>query len=198
MKRIIDILLSLILLILLSPLFISISIYTLINIGKPIFFIQNRPGLHGKVFKMYKFRTMKNTKDAYGNLLSDSERLTSFGQSMRNKSLDEIPELWNVLKGDMSFVGPRPLLVKYQDLYNDEQKRRHNVRPGITGWAQINGRNQISWEEKFNYDLWYVDNQTIMLDLKILFITILKVVKQDGISAKNHKTMPEFKGNKHY
>lgn len=177
------------------PLFAFISIITFINLGRPIFFTQNRPGLHGKVFKMYKFRTMKNIKDKDGNLQPDYKRLTNFGRSMRRKSLDEIPEIWNVLKGDMSFVGPRPLLIKYQNLYNEEQKRRHNVKPGITGWAQINGRNAISWQEKFNLDLWYVDNQGFMLDMKILFITILKVISQDDISANNHETMPEFKGN---
>lgn len=195
MKRLFDILFSLILLILFMPLFAFISIYTFINLGRPIFFTQNRPGLHGKVFKMYKFRTMKNIKDKDGNLQPDYKRLTNFGRSMRRKSLDEIPEIWNVLKGDMSFVGPRPLLIKYQNLYNEEQKRRHNVKPGITGWAQINGRNAISWQEKFNLDLWYVDNQGFMLDIKILFITILKVISQDDISANNHETMPEFKGN---
>lgn len=195
MKRLFDIFLSLFLIIFLSPILISITIYTWASIGRPILFIQNRPGLYGKVFKIYKFRTMSNKIDQDGNLLPDLYRLTNFGKTMRRNSLDELPELWNVLKGDMSFVGPRPLLLKYKNLYSERQNRRHNVKPGITGWAQINGRNSISWQEKFDLDLWYVENQTFMLDLKILFITIIKVFKQEDISAKNHETMPEFTGN---
>jgi lipopolysaccharide/colanic/teichoic acid biosynthesis glycosyltransferase len=164
--------------------------------GRPIFFKQIRPGLRGNPFLIYKFRTMLDLRDENGNLLPDEKRLTKIGKFLRNTSLDELPELWNVLKGDMSLVGPRPLLMEYLGRYTPEQARRHNVKPGITGWAQINGRNAISWDEKFKLDVWYVDNWNIFLDLKIIFITLIKVIKREGISAEGHATMPEFKGNK--
>lgn len=195
-KRLIDIVLASAALILLSPIFLMIIFLLFIFIGSPVFFIQERPGLKGKTFKMIKFRTMRNANDVNGNELSDSERLTKFGALLRSSSLDELPELWNVLKGDMSLVGPRPLLIEYLQLYTPEQFRRHEVRPGITGWAQVNGRNAISWEDKFNFDLWYVDNQSILLDMKILWLTIRKVLKRDGINAQGHVTTEKFKGIK--
>jgi len=164
--------------------------------GSPVLFRQIRPGLNGKPFEMIKFRTMKDAVDAQGNPLPDSERLTPFGQFLRSSSLDELPELWNVLKGDMSLVGPRPLLMEYLPLYTPEQYRRHEVRPGVTGWAQINGRNALSWEEKFQLDVWYVDNRSLWLDIKILFLTVKKVVIRDGISADGEATMPKFTGSR--
>jgi len=163
--------------------------------GSPIFFAQPRPGKNGHIFTFYKFRTMTDDLDSEGKLLPDEKRLTAIGQFLRQTSLDELPQLWNVLKGDMSFVGPRPLLVAYLSRYNSEQARRHEVKPGITGWAQVNGRNAISWEEKFKLDVWYVDNWSLWLDLKILFLTVIKVLKRDGISEANHVTMSEFQGN---
>lgn len=163
--------------------------------GSPVLFRQVRPGIDGKPFEMVKFRTMKDAIDAQGNPLPDAERLTSFGQFLRSSSLDELPELWNVLKGDMSLVGPRPLLMEYLPLYSAEQYRRHDVRPGVTGWAQINGRNTLSWKEKFALDVWYVDNRSLWLDIKILFLTIKKVVVRDGISADGEATMSRFEGN---
>ena len=166
-----------------------------IRIGRPIFFKQKRPGLKGEPFTFYKFRTMTNCEDGNGNLLPDKDRLTSFGKLLRKTSLDELPSLWNVLKGDMSLVGPRPLLMEYLPLYSIEQMRRHEVKPGITGWAQINGRNSISWEEKFKLDVWYVENQSIWLDFKIILLTIWKVLKREGISHGSEATMPKFKGN---
>ena len=166
------------------------------KIGKPIFFSQIRPGLGGKSFRMVKFRTMSNAYDSSGNLLPDAQRMTSFGYFLRSTSLDELPELWNVLKGDMSLVGPRPLLVEYLLLYSPHQARRHEVRPGITGWAQVNGRNTLRWEEKFNLDVWYVDNQSLWLDIKILFMTIKKVILRDGISGAGEATMSKFTGSK--
>lgn len=181
-KRFMDITVSLLGLVILLPLFVIISITILVTMGWPVIFIQNRAGYKGKIFKMIKFRTMTNEKDKNGNLLPDSKRLTKFGKFLRSLSLDELPELFNVLKGDMSLVGPRPLLPEYLPYYTREQMRRHDVKPGITGWAQINGRNAISWEEKFKYDVWYVDNWSIWLDLKILFLTIIKVLKREGIS----------------
>ncbi|MGD6737029.1 sugar transferase [Photobacterium leiognathi subsp. mandapamensis] len=196
MKRAFDILISLILLILLSPIFIYLFFKIRSNLGTPVLFRQKRPGLGGKPFEMVKFRTMKDVVDIYGNALPDSERLTSFGSKLRSTSLDELPELWNVLKGDMSLVGPRPLLVEYLPLYNEKQTRRHEVRPGITGWAQINGRNAISWEEKFDLDVWYVDNKSFWLDFKILLLTVKKVLIKDGISADGHVTIEPFKGTK--
>ena len=166
-----------------------------INLGTPVFFRQERPGLHGKIFRLYKFRSMKDARDSKGNLLPDEERLGKFGKLLRASSLDELPELINVLKGEMSLVGPRPLLVKYLGLYNEEQRRRHDVLPGITGWAQVNGRNAISWEEKFRLDVWYVDHGTPWLDLKILFLTVKKVFIREGISAADQVTTEEFKGS---
>ena len=180
--------------IMLSPFLIILCIAVLLILGTPIFFKQQRPGLNGIPFNFIKFRTMTNKKDKNGNLLPDGERLTSFGEFFRKTSLDELPSLWNVLKGDMGFVGPRPLLIEYLPLYSDEQVRRHEVKPGITGWAQINGRNAISWEEKFELDVWYVDNRSFLIDIKIIIITIWKVLRQEGISQRNHSTMEKFKG----
>lgn len=163
--------------------------------GSPVLFRQVRPGLNGKPFEMIKFRTMKYALDAAGNPLPDSERLTPFGQFLRSSSLDELPELWNVLKGDMSLVGPRPLLMEYLPLYSPEQARRHEVRPGVTGWAQVNGRNTLSWEDKFKLDVWYVDNRSLWLDIKVLFLTVKKVLVRDGISAEGEATMSKFTGS---
>lgn len=165
------------------------------KLGRPVLFIQVRPGLHGKSFRMIKFRTMTDKRDARGCLLPDDQRLTPFGKWLRASSLDELPELWNVIKGDMSLVGPRPLLVEYLPFYSPEQARRHEVRPGITGWAQVNGRNAISWEDKFALDVWYVNNQSLWLDIKILWMTVRKVLVRDGISAAGDATMPRFTGN---
>ena len=199
MKRLLDIIISLSALILLAPLYAVISYKVKKNLGSPIFFKQIRPGLHTQPFEMVKFRTMKDATDSSGNLLPDSMRMTAFGKMLRSSSLDELPELWNVLKGDMSLVGPRPLLMEYVPLYNKEQTRRHEMRPGITGWAQINGRNAISWEEKFQLDVWYVDNHSIWLDLKILLLTLKKVFIKEGISADGEVTMTKFTGsNKHH
>lgn len=196
MKRSIDFIFSLFLLIITSPVILITVIIIKIQIGSPILFKQQRPGLNGKPFFIYKFRTMTDERDKNGNLLPDEIRLTKTGEFIRKLSLDELPQLFNVLKGDMSFVGPRPLLMKYLPLYDEEQVRRHEVRPGITGWAQINGRNAISWEEKFKYDVWYVDHQSIWLDIKILFLTVIKVFKSEGINQQGQATMEEFKGNK--
>lgn len=194
LKRIFDFVFSLMGITLLLPIFLIVMVgLFLSNDGKPFFF-QLRPGKNGKVFKIIKFKTMNDKKDSNGNLLSDAERLTAVGSFVRKTSLDEIPQLINVLKGDMSLIGPRPLLVQYLPLYNDHQARRHEVRPGITGWAQVNGRNAISWEEKFNLDVWYVDHVSFMLDLKIIFLTIKKVFKREGISADGHVTIEPFKG----
>lgn len=165
-----------------------------VKLGSPVFFRQERPGLHGKIFRLMKFRTMTDARDAQGNLLPDAQRLPPFGRWLRSTSLDELPELFLILKGDMSLVGPRPLLIQYLPLYNKEQARRHDVRPGLTGWAQINGRNAISWEEKFALDVWYVDNQSLWLDIKILFLTFWRVFNRHGISAANEATMPVFTG----
>lgn len=165
-----------------------------LKIGSPVMFKQKRPGLRGEPFHVYKFRTMTNERDQDGELLPDEVRLTAFGKLVRKLSLDELPQLWNVFKGDMSFVGPRPLLMEYLPLYNEHQARRHEVRPGITGWAQVNGRNAISWEEKFDYDVWYVDNQSFWLDIKILFMTVLKVFKSEGINQTGQATMTKFTG----
>jgi len=184
---------TLILLILAPILFTCTFLLLFANNGTPFFF-QKRPGLKGIIFTIVKFKTMNDRMDASGNLLPDAERLTAIGRFIRKTSLDELPQLWNVLKGDMSLVGPRPLLVEYMPLYNDMQKRRHEVRPGITGWAQVNGRNAISWEQKFEYDVWYVDSVSLTLDLKILFLTIKKVLKKEGISAQGHATMAAFNG----
>lgn len=195
LKRIFDFVFSLMGITLLLPIFLIVMVgLFLSNDGKPFFF-QLRPGKNGKVFKIIKFKTMNDKKDSNGNLLSDAERLTAVGSFVRKTSLDEIPQLINVLKGDMSLIGPRPLLVQYLPLYNDHQARRHEVRPGITGWAQINGRNAISWEEKFNLDVWYVDHVSFILDLKIIFLTIKKVFIKEGISADGHVTIEPFQGN---
>lgn len=193
-KRLFDILFSLLVLIILSPVFFIVALLVRINLGSPILFTQERVGLNNKIFKMYKFRTMKDGKDKNGNLLPDSERLTRFGKSLRSTSLDELPEFINILKGDMSLIGPRPLLVEYLQLYSEEQIKRHNVLPGLTGWAQINGRNAISWSEKFKLDVWYVENWSLILDIKIFFLTIYKVFKRDGISQSGEVTMEYFNG----
>ncbi len=194
-KRAIDIVCSGLGLIVLSPILIIAAILIRKNLGSPIFFTQDRIGKDGKVFKMIKFRTMLDATDKYGNQLPDEERLTSFGKLLRSTSIDELPELVNVFLGDMSLVGPRPLLVEYKDLYSTEQWRRHEVRPGITGWAQVNGRNSISWAERFKLDVEYIDNYNLILDIKILFMTVLKVIKKDGISQDGHVTMEKFNGN---
>ena len=194
-KRAIDIVCSGIGLIVLSPILVIAAILIRKNLGSPIFFTQDRIGKDGKVFKMIKFRTMLDATDKYGNQLPDEERLTSFGKFLRSTSIDELPELLNVFLGDMSLVGPRPLLVEYKDLYSTEQWRRHEVRPGITGWAQVNGRNSISWSERFKLDVEYIDNYNLILDIKIHFMTVLKVIKKDGISQDGHVTMEKFNGN---
>jgi len=193
-KRLIDILATSIGLLVLSPLLTFIAVVVYIKMGGPVFFRQQRPGLHGKPFTLLKFRTMTDERGPDGALLPNEDRLTPFGRFLRRTSLDELPELLNVLKGDMSLVGPRPLLMKYLDRYSAEQERRHEVKPGITGWAQINGRNAISWEEKFSLDIWYVDNVSLWLDFKILFLTIWKVLRREGISHDGYACMPEFKG----
>ncbi|WP_220721040.1 sugar transferase [Agarivorans litoreus] len=184
-----------ILLVLLSPLFLLLCWLVASKLGKPIFFTQLRPGLHGKAFNMIKFRSMRDDKDAQGNLLSDAERLGSFGRALRASSADELPELWNIVRGDMSFVGPRPLLMEYLPLYSAEEAKRHDVKPGITGWAQINGRNTLSWQEKFELDVWYVNNRSLILDIKILMLTVKKVFVKDGVSAEGEATMSKFTGN---
>lgn len=185
---------SLLALVFLSPVLLLLTALVFIRIGSPVFFTQVRPGLHGKPFTIYKFRTMTNNRDADGNLLPDADRLVAFGQFLRSTSLDELPELLNVLKGDMSLVGPRPLLMEYLDRYTSEQARRHEVRPGITGWAQINGRNAITWGEKFVLDVWYVDHCSFWLDVKILLLTVWKVFRREGINEKNQATMSKFLG----
>ncbi len=194
-KRGLDILGAGIGLIILSPVLIVTSIMVRRKMGSPVLFRQTRPGRHGRPFEMIKFRTMREAIYADGRLLPDAERLGNLGRFLRSSSLDELPELWNVLKGEMSLVGPRPLLVEYLTLYSDEQARRHEVHPGITGWAQVNGRNAISWEEKFALDVWYVDNRSIWLDLKIIMLTIHKALKREGVSAEGEATMPKFTGN---
>lgn len=197
LKRLLDIVIASTALILLSPLYVYVAYKVKKNLGSPVLFRQVRPGLHGKPFEMIKFRTMKDALDDQGNPLPDSERLTPFGKMLRATSLDEMPELWNVIKGDMSVVGPRPLLMEYLPLYNEEQAKRHNVRPGMTGHAQVNGRNAISWEEKFKLDTWYVENQSIWLDFKIMLKTVQKVIAKDDISAEGEATMTRFIGSKH-
>jgi lipopolysaccharide/colanic/teichoic acid biosynthesis glycosyltransferase len=187
---------SLCILLLLFPIIVIVSFKVAKNLGKPIIFKQKRPGFKGVVFQMMKFRSMLDAIDEQGNSLPDEERLTPFGEKLRSTSLDELPGLFSVLKGDMSLVGPRPLLVEYLPLYTDEQAKRHNVRPGITGWAQVNGRNAISWQEKFKLDVWYVQNQSFWLDIKILFLTVKKVFVKDGISASGEVTMHKFTGRK--
>ncbi len=196
MKRILDFTVSLVLLLILLPIIIGTSFFISIKMGNPVLFKQLRPGLKAKPFYLYKFRTMSQERDEQGNFLPDGERLTDLGQTLRRFSIDELPQFLNVLKGNMSLVGPRPLLMSYLPLYTEEQARRHEVKPGITGWAQINGRNALTWEEKFVLDVWYVDNHSFMLDLKILFATAFKVIRSEGISNAGWATMPEFKGSK--
>ncbi len=195
LKRLFDFFTACLILLFVSPIFLIVSVLIFLFIGFPIFFIQPRPGLNGEIFSVFKFRTMSNLMDVNGQLLSDKKRLTKLGSFLRKLSLDELPQLINVLKGEMSLVGPRPLLVEYLPLYSAEQSRRHNVLPGITGWAQINGRNSLSWEEKFKLDVWYVDNHSFFLDLKILFLTIKKIFVREGISADGIATMNKFTGN---
>lgn len=195
-KRLFDIVASFCALVILSPVIYIVSRKIAKNLGEPVLFRQKRPGLNGKIFEMIKFRSMRDAVDIDGYALPDSERLTPFGEKLRASSLDELPGLWNVLKGDMSLVGPRPLLVEYLPLYSEEQAKRHNVRPGITGWAQINGRNAISWEEKFNLDVWYVENRTLWLDIKILVLTVKKVFVKEGIAGDGEVTMSKFTGSK--
>ncbi|MFL9556552.1 sugar transferase [Acinetobacter baumannii] len=196
LKRLLDIIIASTALILLSPLYVYIAYKVKKNLGSPVLFRQVRPGLHGKPFEMIKFRTMKDATDAQGNPLPDSERLTPFGKMLRSTSLDEMPELWNVIKGDMSIVGPRPLLMEYLPLYNKEQAKRHDVRPGMTGHAQVNGRNAIGWEEKFKLDTWYVENRSLWLDFKIMLQTVKKVLAKDDINEVGEATMTKFKGSK--
>jgi sugar transferase EpsL len=195
LKRIFDLAASIILLMLLSPIILLVALIVRIKLGAPIIFKQLRPGLQGKPFYIYKFRTMTDECDSEGRLLPDEVRLTKFGLFLRKYSLDELLQLINVVKGELSIVGPRPLLMDYLPLYDTEQSKRHLVKPGITGWAQVNGRNSISWEEKFKMDVWYAENQNIILDLKILFLTFIKVLKSDGIGNENHPTMPDFTGS---
>lgn len=195
-KRIMDVILSLLALIVLSPVMLIVWCLVKIKLGSPAIFKQERPGKDGKIFKLYKFRTMTDERDENGELLPDEIRLTKFGKRLRSTSLDELPELWNIIKGDMSIVGPRPLLVRYLPLYNERQARRHEVRPGFTGLAQVKGRNSISWEEKFEWDIQYVDNITFWGDVKIVFNTVKVVLKRDGISSETSATMEEFRGNK--
>jgi len=195
MKRIFDLVITFFCLLLFLPAIVLTAILVWLKLGPPIFFKQSRPGLNGKVFNMLKFRTMTNECDKGGNLLTDKDRLTRFGIFLRSTSLDELPSLWNVLKGDMSIVGPRPLLVEYLPLYSTQQARRHEVKPGITGWAQVNGRNAISWDKKFDLDVWYVDSQSIWLDIKILWLTVKKVIVRDGINQNGQATVEYFKGN---
>lgn len=194
-KRILDIILSILGLVILSPVLAVVYILVRIKIGTPVFFSQKRPGKNEKIFYMYKFRSMTNEKDEMGRLLPDDKRLTRFGTFLRKTSIDELPELFNVLKGDMSLVGPRPLLVEYLPLYSEEQKERHNMKPGITGWAQVNGRNAISWQEKFKLDVWYVRNWSLKLDFKIIGMTFKKVFNSEGISQSGHATVEKFTGN---
>ncbi|WP_436410802.1 sugar transferase [Thermus scotoductus] len=196
LKRALDVIGASCALLAFGPVMIYIALRIWREMGSPVLFRQVRPGLYGKPFVMYKFRTMTEERDADGRLLPDERRLTPLGKFLRQYSLDEFPEFINVLKGDMSLVGPRPLLMEYLDRYTPEQARRHEVKPGITGWAQVNGRNALSWEEKFKLDVWYVDNWNLLLDLKILLMTIVKVLRREGISAQGHATMPEFKGSK--
>lgn len=194
-KILFDITVALIAVIVLSPIFILLILLLLIFNGGNVFFFQSRPGLNGKIFKVIKFKTMNDKRDKHGELLPDADRLTPLGKFIRKTSLDEIPQLLNIIKGDMSLVGPRPLLVEYLPLYNDTQKKRHDVRPGITGWAQVNGRNAISWLQKFDYDVWYIENMSFLLDIKILFLTVGKIFKSEGINSSTSVTMEKFTGN---
>jgi len=195
LKAVFDRVLSFLLIILFLPVIVAVAIFIYVKMGIPIFFRQVRPGKNGKLFTIYKFRTMNDEKDSDGNLLPDEMRLKGVGKFIRSTSLDELPQLFNVFKGDMSFIGPRPLLVEYLKLYNDRQKRRHDVKPGITGWAQVNGRNAIEWQKKFDLDVWYVDHCSFWLDAKILLMTFIKLFKRSDISSPNHVTMEKFKGN---
>lgn len=195
-KRFLDIVFSLVFLFLFWWMYLLIALFVRVLLGKPVLFQQQRPGKDGKIFALYKFRTMTEAKDAQGNLLPDEVRLTRFGKFLRATSLDELPEIFMILRGDMSIVGPRPLLVKYLPLYNEYQRRRHEVKPGLTGYAQVNGRNSVSWEEKFDMDVWYVDHISFFLDLRILYQTVIKVLKREGISAEGMATMSEFEGTK--
>lgn len=195
MKRLFDVSVSVVLLLLLAPIIAMVAVLVRMKLGSPILFRQERPGLHGATFIMLKFRSMSNAVDTAGHLLPDANRITHFGRLLRSTSLDELPGLWNVLRGEMSLVGPRPLLVEYLPLYSPDQARRHDVRPGVTGWAQVNGRNALSWDEKFALDLWYVDNQSFLLDLKILWMTVMKVLKRKGVSGEGEVTMSKFKGS---
>jgi lipopolysaccharide/colanic/teichoic acid biosynthesis glycosyltransferase len=195
LKRVFDVSASMMILVILIPVLVLVWLLVLCSHGRPVLYEQCRPGINGAPFRMLKFRTMTNERGSGGELLPDVDRLTSLGRFLRSTSLDELPELWNVLKGDMSLVGPRPLLMEYLPLYTTEQARRHQVRPGITGWAQVNGRNALSWEEKFTLDVWYVDNQSFWLDVKILFLTVAKVFQREGISADGAATMPKFTGS---
>ena len=197
-KRLLDLVLSAVALLLLSPVMLVVAVLVRCHLGAPVIFCQERPGKDEEIFKLYKFRSMTDACDAYGELLPDELRLTRFGRFLRSTSLDELPELWNIFKGDMSIVGPRPLLVKYLPLYNEEQRHRHDVTPGLTGWAQVHGRNLCSWEEKFDYDIWYVDHVSFMLDLQIIFLTVKAVLKREGISSEDSPTMEEFTGTKEY
>lgn len=194
-KRMFDLVLSGLALLILSPVYLILAILVRAKLGSPVLFAQERPGKHGKVFRMYKFRSMTDARDRNGELLPDEDRLTHFGALLRATSLDELPELWNIFKGDMSIVGPRPLLVRYLPRYNERQRRRHEVRPGLTGWAQVNGRNAISWEQKFEYDVEYVEKESLLLDLKIIFMTIGRVLHRSGINQDGSATMEEFMGN---
>lgn len=194
MKRLFDFLVALSVLATVWPLMLLVALLVRLRLGSPVLFRQIRPGLHGHPFSIYKFRTMTDASDANGELLPDAERLTPLGRLMRRFSLDELPQLFNVLKGELSLVGPRPLLMEYLPLYSPEQARRHEVRPGITGWAQVNGRNAISWEERFRLDVWYVDHRSFLLDMKILWLTLLKVVRSEGVSQQGHATMEKFRG----
>lgn len=196
MKKIFDFITSLATLIILSPVMVVVAFFVNLKLGSPIIFKQERPGIYGKSFNLYKFRTMTDEKDSQGILLPNEKRMTKFGSLLRKTSLDELPQLFNVLKGDMSLVGPRPLLMDYLNLYTKEQARRNEVKPGITGWAQVNGRNALSWEEKFKLDVWYVDNKTFMLDMRILFLTVLKVLKKEGINQSEQVIVEKFRGNK--
>jgi sugar transferase EpsL len=194
-KRVFDLVLAILALAVFAPLLALLAICVRLKIGSSVLFCQERPGLHGKPFTLLKFRTMTNASDANGNLLPDAERLTDFGRFLRSSSLDELPELINVLRGEMSLVGPRPLLMQYLPRYTPEQARRHEAKPGITGWAQVNGRNAVTWDERFKLDVWYVDHLTLLLDVNTLLLTIVKVIKREGISAENHVTMLEFQGS---
>jgi sugar transferase EpsL len=194
-KRAIDVVASAVLLVVLSPVLGAIALVILVTMGRPVLFVQERPGLHGRIFRIYKFRTMREERDAAGVPLPDGDRISRVGKVLRALSLDELPELANVLRGEMSLVGPRPLRVEYLPLYSPEQARRHDAKPGITGWAQVSGRNALTWEEKFRHDVWYVDHWSLGLDLKIIGLTVVKVVRGDGISAPSHATMPPFTGS---